>query len=69
MSAATDSVSGWLSEFGAASDRGDVDAAASLFAEESYSRDLVSFRAPSDALSEGGHGRARGTSHGQLLVA
>jgi putative flavoprotein involved in K+ transport len=43
MSAATDSVSGWLSELGTALDRGDVDTAVSLFAEESYWRDLVSF--------------------------
>ena len=43
MSTATEAVSGWLSGFGAAFERGDVDAAAAMFADESYWRDLVSF--------------------------
>jgi putative flavoprotein involved in K+ transport len=43
MTTATESVSGWLSDFQAALERGDIDAAAAMFAEESYWRDLVSF--------------------------
>ncbi len=43
MNTATEAVSGWLSGFGAALERGDVDAAAAMFADESYWRDLVSF--------------------------
>src|SRR5687767_55418 len=43
MNTATEAVSGWLSAFGAALERGDVDAAAGMFADESYWRDLVSF--------------------------
>ena len=43
MTTATESVSGWLSDFQVALDRGDIDGAAAMFAEESYWRDLVSF--------------------------
>ena len=43
MTTPTESASGWLSRFGAALEGGDVDAAAAMFAEESYWRDLVSF--------------------------
>ena len=43
MTTATESVSGWLSDFEAALDRRDIDGAAAMFAEESYWRDLVSF--------------------------
>jgi putative flavoprotein involved in K+ transport len=43
MTTATESASGWLSSFGAALEQSDVDAVATMFAEESYWRDLVSF--------------------------
>jgi putative flavoprotein involved in K+ transport len=43
MTEATESASRWLRDFEAALERGDVDAAAAMFAEESYWRDLVSF--------------------------
>ena len=43
MTTATESVSGWLSDFQAALDRGDIEGAAAMFADESYWRDLVSF--------------------------
>src|SRR5215472_14296342 len=36
-------VSDWLSGFGAALERRDVEAASAMFAEESYWRDLVAF--------------------------
>ena len=39
----TERLSGWLTGFGAALERGDIEAASSMFAEESYWRDLVSF--------------------------
>ena len=39
----TETVTGWLTDFGAALERGDIDAATAMFAEESYWRDLVSF--------------------------
>src|SRR5579872_7430703 len=42
-SSPTDQVSGWLSRFGAALDRQDWIAAATLFGNECYWRDLVSF--------------------------
>ena len=41
--AATNQVTQWLSDFGAALERGDVSAAAKMFAEECYWRDLVAF--------------------------
>ena len=41
--AATNQVTQWLSAFGAALERRDVSAAAKMFAEECYWRDLVSF--------------------------
>lgn len=40
---ATQQITGWLSRFAAALDRGDTQAAADLFADECYWRDLVSF--------------------------
>ena len=43
MTAPTKDLSDWLTEFGAALERGDIDAATAMFAEESYWRDLVSF--------------------------
>ena len=43
MTTPTERVSGWLADFGAALERGDIDAATAMFAEESYWRDLVSF--------------------------
>ena len=43
MTTATESASDWLSRFGAALEAGDIDAAAAMFAAESYWRDLVSF--------------------------
>jgi putative flavoprotein involved in K+ transport len=43
MTEATESASRWLSDFEAALERGDVDAAAAMFADDSYWRDLVSF--------------------------
>ena len=43
MTTATESVCSWLSDFQAALDRGDIDGATAMFAEESYWRDLVSF--------------------------
>src|SRR5688572_29978433 len=39
----TKQVSDWLAAFGAALDRGDAAAASSMFGDESYWRDLVSF--------------------------
>jgi putative flavoprotein involved in K+ transport len=43
MTTATESASDWLSRFGAALEAGDIEAAAAMFAAESYWRDLVSF--------------------------
>ena len=43
MTTTTESVTGWLSDFEAALNRGDVDGAAAMFADECYWRDLVSF--------------------------
>ncbi len=43
MTAPTKELSDWLTEFGAALERGDIDNATAMFAEESYWRDLVSF--------------------------
>ena len=43
MTTPTKEVSDWLTEFGAALERGDIDAATAMFADESYWRDLVSF--------------------------
>ncbi len=43
MTTPTKQVSDWLTEFGAALERGDIDAATAMFADESYWRDLVSF--------------------------
>ncbi len=43
MTTPAERVSGWLTDFGAALERDDIDAATALFAEESYWRDLVSF--------------------------
>ena len=42
MIASTQQVSEWLSNFGTALDRADFDAAARMFEEESYWRDLLS---------------------------
>ena len=43
MTTPTDTVTAWLADFGAALETGDLDAAAELFADESYWRDLVTF--------------------------
>ena len=43
MTAATESVSGWLGAFEAAMESGEVERAAAMFADECYWRDLVSF--------------------------
>ena len=43
MTTPTKEVSDWLTEFGAALERGDIEAATAMFADESYWRDLVSF--------------------------
>jgi putative flavoprotein involved in K+ transport len=43
MTTPTGRLSGWLTDFGAALERGDVEAATAMFADESYWRDLVSF--------------------------
>jgi len=43
MTTPTERVSGWLTDFGAALARGDIDSATPMFAEQSYWRDLVSF--------------------------
>ena len=43
MTAATESVSGWLGAFEATLGSGDVDRVAAMFADECYWRDLVSF--------------------------
>ena len=43
MTTPTKQVSDWLTEFGAALERGDIDAATAMFADECYWRDLVSF--------------------------
>ncbi|MEM8862163.1 MAG: nuclear transport factor 2 family protein, partial [Chloroflexota bacterium] len=40
---ATDTLTTWLNDFGAALEQGDVDAAVDMFADECYWRDLVTF--------------------------
>ena len=53
----TSQAAAWLSQFGAALDRNDVSAAAGLFADECYWRDLISFTWNIKTLE--GHGEIR----------